>query len=42
MNDKYRTHTAGLDSPARHIEPITPNDTADLECASRPVSVALS
>ena len=42
MNDKYRTHTAGLESLARHIEPITPNDTADLECASRPVSVALS
>ena len=40
MIDKYRTHSAGLESPARHIELITPSDTADLECASRAVSVA--
>ena len=41
MNDKFTTHAAGLESPARHIEQVTPSDAGDLDYVSRAICVAV-
>lgn len=40
MKDIFSGFSSGLESPATHILPVTPSDTADLPHASRALNVA--
>jgi hypothetical protein len=42
MPDRFQDHTAGLESPASGLLPVTPDDGADLQTASRALNVAQS
>ena len=40
MSDRFENTSAGLESPATHIEPITPDDANDLNETTRALHVA--
>lgn len=40
MTDAFNTYTPGLESPASHLQAITPSDTADLPTFSRALNVS--
>jgi hypothetical protein len=42
MTDRFEQHTPGLESPASHLVPVTPDDTTDLAMISRALNVAQS
>lgn len=42
MPDPFSNYTPGLESPATVLEPVTPNDTADLTAPSRALNVQQS
>lgn len=42
MADAFTTYTPGLESPAKHLDPVLPDDGADLATASRAINVAQS
>lgn len=39
MEDIFRLHASGLESPATHIALVTPSDDNDIEFVSRAISV---
>ena len=42
MNDIFKHHGTGLESPASRAHPVEPSDTTDLPLASRALNVAES
>jgi hypothetical protein len=40
MTDAFNSYTPGLESPASHLEAVTPSDTVDLPNVSRALNVA--
>lgn len=40
MSDAFENFAGGLESPASHLQAVTPNDTADLPRTSRAVNVS--
>ena len=40
MADMFKDFVGGLESPATHIEPVTPSDVTDLPVVSRALNVA--
>jgi hypothetical protein len=42
MTDAFAKLTTGLESPATHLETVTPSDTDDLALVSRAINVATS
>ena len=40
MTDRFEDHVSGLESPATHLEAVTPDDGADLPRASRALNVS--
>lgn len=40
MTDNFNTYTPGLESPASHLQTITPSDTEDLPIVSRALNVS--
>lgn len=40
MSDPFATFTAGLESPASHLQPVTPSDSTDLPRSGRGLNVA--
>lgn len=40
MSDRFELLTPGLESPAAHLQDVTPNDSTDLTHASRALNVA--
>ena len=42
MQDTFKNHATGLDSPARDLFEIRPSDTTDLPQASRALNVAVT
>lgn len=39
MIDLFQNHTAGLESPATHLQTVAPSDTADLAVTTRAIAV---
>jgi hypothetical protein len=39
MQDHFKNHASGLDSPARNAAPVTPDDGSDLPVAARSLYV---
>ncbi len=42
MPDPFADHMSGLESPASHLNPVTPDDATDLSQACRALNVASS
>jgi hypothetical protein len=42
MSDRFENHTAGLESPAAFLLPVTPDDATDLPVSSRALNVTQS
>lgn len=42
MSDQFKTHSTSLESPASGLLAVTPDDDADLACASRALNVGQS
>ncbi len=41
MNDLFQHHSAGLESPAIHLETVVPSDETDLVLVTRAISVGM-